>query len=281
MTIGLLTITHDEPGTLPTMLASVRDIIDGPTIAFHVGEHDDTIEILRDFDTEVHLRQWADFDGSWNELFALAQGRADRFIYAAANEVWTHTDLPDLGDVPSYMIRYTRGPYEFRLPNLLRGDIPWTISAPVHGVIKPDFFEERRSLDELTVLIDDSDGRRPEKISRYLPICERMVAQDPDDSRAVFYLARTYFDVGRYEEAIRMYDRRIIMGGWDEEVWHAHYMKGVAQIKLGRFTDGRLTLLGAYHRRPTRAEPLRALCQSMLPPDDLLFIEPDAYGKPV
>ncbi len=72
------------------------------------------------------------------------------------------------------------------------------------------------------------------------------------------------------------------MGGnndpFEEEAWHAHYMKGVAQIRLGDFRNGRLTLMAAYQRRPSRAEPLHAICKSMNPPGDLLFIEPEAYA---
>jgi tetratricopeptide (TPR) repeat protein len=279
MTLGLLTITHDEPTTLPAMLASVRELVDGPTIAFHIGDQDETAEILADFGAEVHRRNWDDFDGSWTSLFALARGRADRFLYLQANSVLAQEGLlPELGQVPCFMIRYRRGPYEYRLPNLLRGDIEWSINAPVHGTLEPSFFAERQPLEQLLVQESDADGRRPEKLARYLPICERMVAENPDNTRAVFYLARTYFDLGRYPEAIEMYERRIRMGGWDEEVWHAHYMKGLSQIRNAEFVDGRLTLLAAYLRRPTRAEPLRAICQSMYPPEgDLLFIEPDAY----
>ena len=260
------------------MLASARDLIDGPAIALHIGEKDETAEILSEWGCEVHRRVWDGFDGSWTELFALARGRADRFLYMQANSVLEREGpLPDLGAVPCYMIRYRRGPYEYRLPNLLRGDIEWSINAPVHGTLEPSFFEERQPLEQILVQESDDDGRRPEKIARYLPICERMVAENPTP-RAVFYLARTYFDVGRFEDAIEMYDRRIRMGGWEEEQWHAHYMKGVAQIRLGQFAEGRNTLLAAYLRRPTRAEPLHAICKSMLPPDDLLFIESDVYG---
>lgn len=277
MTTALLTITHDEPDTLPVMLESVRELVDGPTIAFHIGDHDETADILTDHGAELHRRDWQDFDGSWNELFQLARGRADRLLYMQANSVLEHSALPELGDTPCYMIRYRRGPYEYRLPNLLRGDITWTISAPVHGTLEPSFFEERLPLEQLVVNESDADGRRPEKLARYLPICERMVADDPTP-RAVFYLARTYFDLARWQEAIAMYERRVQMGGWEEEAWHAMYMKGVAQIRNAQFLEGRLTLLTAYLRRPTRAEPLRAICLSMNPPDDLLFIEPDAYA---
>lgn len=297
MTVGLLTITYDEPDTLPAMLASVRDVIDGPAIAFHIGEKDETAEILAAFDgAEVHRKEWANFDGSWNALFKLAKGRADRFLYMQANSVLlgntfggdaqmgeltpTKFRLPELGETPCYMLRYRRQMYEYRLPNLLRGDIEWSINAPVHGFLEPTFEAERKPLDELIVQESDADGRRPEKTARYLPIIEKMAAENPDDARAAYYLARTLQEVGRYEEALEAYDRRLRMGGWDEELWHAHYMKGLCQMVMGLEGEGRLTLISAYLRRPTRAEPLWMLTQSMLPPPgDLMMIEPRAYGK--
>ncbi len=282
MTVGLLTITYDEPDTLPAMLASVRDVIDGPTIGLHIGERDETAEILRGFDgAEVHRAKWANFDGSWNALFKLAKGRADRFLYMQANSVLVREGpLTDLGKIPCFMLRYRRQMYEYRLPNLLRGDIAWSINAPVHGFLEPTFEAERQPLDAFVVQESDADGRRPEKTARYLPIIEKMVAENPEDARAAYYLARTLQEVGRYEEALEAYDRRLRMGGWDEELWHAHYMKGLCQMVMGLEGEGRLTLIAAYLRRPTRAEPLWMLTQSMLPPPgDLMMIEPRAYGK--
>lgn len=278
MPVGLLAITHDETLLLPRMLASVRDVVDGPRIAFHIGEQDETAEILEADGFEVHRRSWENFDGSWTALFAHARYKADRFLYMQANhELISSRPLPDLGDTPCYMIRYRRGPYEYRLPNLLRGDIEWYINAPVHGTLEPDFFHERLPLDDIAVQESDEDGRRPEKIARYLPLMEKQVAENPSP-RNVFYLARTYFDVGRFEEAVEHYDWRVRLGGWEEEQWHAMYMRGVSLIRLGRFAEGRTALMAAYHFRPSRAEPLHAICKSMNPPGDVLFIERDVYA---
>ncbi len=280
MTVGLLTVTYDEPLTLPTMLASVRDLVDGPAVGLHIGENDETAEILHDFGAEVHRDKWEDFDGTWNKAFALIRNRCDRILYMGADHTLEQDGpLPEMSaEVPCYMVRYRRGPYEYRLDNLLRGDIEWGVNAPVHGIIVPCYGDERLPLDGVYVQEHDTQNRRPEKIQRYLPICEKMVAENPTP-RAIFYLARTYFDLGRFEEAIETYSRRVNMGGWEEEAWHAQYMMGVAQIRLARFAEGRNTLLAAYLRRPTRAEPLHAICKSMNPPgDDLLFIETDVYA---
>ncbi len=280
MTVALLTITHDEPDTVQQMLASADRLVDGPRIAWHIGERDDTAEIMRELGVEVHRRPWDNFDGSWSSLFAYARFKADRLLYLQANSVLVeHGPLPELGEVPCYMIRYRRGPYEYRLPNLLDGGLEWFINAPVHGTLEPSYFDERLPLDAWLVQESDDDGRRPEKLARYLPLMQQQVAENPSP-RNVFYLARTYFDLGRFDEALEYYDWRIRLGGWSEEQWHAMYMRGVSLIRLSRFDEGRNALLAAYHYRPTRAEPLHAICQSMYPPtEDLLFVEHDVYAQ--
>ncbi len=278
MNLGLLTITHDEPDFLQRMLASVEGVVDGPTVATHIGEQDESFEILSDFGADVTREDWREFDGSFNALFQRAHGRAGRWLLMGASHLF-RGELPDLNpSVPCYMVEYERGPYTYRVENLLRGDIEWSISAPVHGIIEPCFLEARKPIDGISIYEDESNGRRPEKIARYLPVCEKMVADDPTP-RAVFYLARTYFDLGRYEEAVEHYDWRIRMGAaFEEEWWYAHYMRGVALIRQAKFSEGRAALLAAYHLRPTRAEPLHAICKSMNPPDDLLFIEREVYA---
>lgn len=76
--------------------------------------------------------------------------------------------------------------------------------------------------------------------------------------------------VERLTEAIDWYQKRITAGGWDEEVWYAAYKRGVALLRLGKVAldpaqrqaateQGAGALLGAYERRPRRAETLVAL----------------------
>lgn len=93
------------------------------------------------------------------------------------------------------------------------------------------------------------------------------------------------------------YQKRALMGGWDEEAWHAAYQVGKMQALL--HADWRMVLhtyLQAYNFRPTRLEPIYQIAnfyreQGQYPlayhfarlirevpyPDDVLFVERDVY----
>jgi glycosyltransferase involved in cell wall biosynthesis len=70
--------------------------------------------------------------------------------------------------------------------------------------------------------IDHSDGaNRPGKIERDIAWLSAEVERDPFDARSWFYLGNSFKELGRHEEAIEAYQKRIALGGWDEEVYAA------------------------------------------------------------
>src|SRR6185312_14737407 len=74
-------------------------------------------------------------------------------------------------------------------------------------------------------------------------------------------LARTYDDMGRYDEAVNWYQRRASLGGWDEEAWYATFRLGVCLLKAGLIERGRDQLWSAWAQRRHRAEPLATLAE--------------------
>ena len=142
-----------------------------------------------------------------------------------------------------------------------------------------------------------SGGSRGDKYQRDERLLRADLERDPTNARTVYYLAQTLKDLGRMSEAGQLYDRRVDMGGWDEEAWHAQLM---AARCYGTFeADAELVfgLLKAYSMRPWRAEPLLSLAthyrnkgsnelavmfakQGLLipyPQHDILFVEKEAY----
>lgn len=104
-------------------------------------------------------------------------------------------------------------------------------------------------------------GSKQNKYVRDITLLRQTLAQAPADPRATFYLAQSYFDVGQFNEASRWYARRIKLGGWEEEVWYAHYKRGLCAVRSGDFQRATALLLEAFDLRPTRAEPLKVLAQ--------------------
>ena len=58
-----------------------------------------------------------------------------------------------------------------------------------------------------------------------LPLLLKEHQSNPADTRTVFYLAQTYELIEDTETALAMYQRRIRMGGWQQEVFESHFRR--------------------------------------------------------
>jgi glycosyltransferase involved in cell wall biosynthesis len=103
---------------------------------------------------------------------------------------------------------------------------------------------------------------RSVKFERDIRLLTETLADEPDNTRAMFYLAQSYRDSGQAQLALETYQRRVAMGGWAEEVWYAAYQVAVLSESL-ELDDATVVAryLDAYNRRPTRIEPLVKLAR--------------------
>ncbi len=86
------------------------------------------------------------------------------------------------------------------------------------------------------------------------------VKRDPEDARSVFFLAETYSRMEDFDNSRRWCERRIEMGGCDEEVYWAMYRLAESMSNLGEpWPDVEEAYLKAWEFRPTRAEALHAI----------------------
>lgn len=141
-------------------------------------------------------------------------------------------------------------------------------------------------------------GCKTDKFERDLRLLQQGIQDEPDNVRYYFYLGQTLKDMGRFEEAIRFYRKRIELGGWIEEVWYSHYMIATCYRLLPEsLHDMEYWANKAFLLRPQRVEPIYLLCQVFrergehwkayqyylkgcsipLPTDDVLFVEHDKY----
>jgi hypothetical protein len=70
-------------------------------------------------------------------------------------------------------------------------------------------------------------------------------------SRYTFYLAQSYRDARRFDEAATTYAKRAEMGGWDEEARHARLAAAQTAL-LCRAGDDARAVLRCAARRATR-----------------------------
>jgi hypothetical protein len=114
-----------------------------------------------------------------------------------------------------------------------------------------------------TMWIEDraDGGNKADKFERDVRLLTRGLQQEPNNPRYVLYLAQTYFDLGRWTDAERLYSRRWALGGWDEERWLARYRQGLCLLRMNDGHRAAGVLLDAFDQRPSRAEPLWLLAR--------------------
>lgn len=297
-TICLCMIVKNESRVIERCLASVRGLIDTWEIS-DTGSTDGTQEIvraaLRDVPGRLHQEPWQDFGHNRTVNIRHARGRADFLLLLDADMVVRQEgELPE-PTADAYMLRHAAEP-EYRIKRLVRGDIDWRYVGATHEYLTTDRPHRTANLDALVVDHFADGGSRADKFERDARLLRRDLARDPDNARAVFYLAQTLRDLGERDEAVALYERRAGMGGWAEEVYYALLQAGVLRAEAGDWPGAMDALTRAWETRPQRMEACYELSSRLrgmgryrtahtfaragrdVPvPDDWLFTHPWVY----
>jgi hypothetical protein len=272
-TICLNMIVKNEASVVTRCLDSVLPFIDCWTI-LDTGSTDGTQEIIRShlagLPGDLYERPWTDFGQARTQAIQLAGSRADYLFFMDADDRLVCP--PDYAFPPliadGYALRFQMGDEgterSFLRTCLVASRLSWRYSGVLHeGLDCPD----KRIIHPLVepfVLAENSVARRDdqERFHRDAQILEAALRDDPGNTRYVFYLAQSYWGEGRLEEALATYQRRVAMGGWEEEVYTSLFQLAVLMEQLGRPEETVVqAYLKAYQARPTRAEPLCALAR--------------------
>jgi hypothetical protein len=163
-------------------------------------------------------------------------------------------------DKQGYSIIQENGHISYYNCRLVRFDYDWKCVGVTH-----EYWDGPASnnLDKSVCYIDDRNdgGCKSDKIPRDIRLLEQGLKEEPNNVRYMFYLAQSYKDCGRLDEAIKMYKKRINAGGWDEEVWYSHYTVGQCYLSLRNVFKFEYWMQKAHALRPTRGEPLYALSE--------------------
>lgn len=307
--ICLNMIVKDEAPVIERCLASVKPWIDYWVIV-DTGSSDGTQRTIREFMADVpgtlHERPWRDFAHNRNEAMALARtamaGADDYLLFIDADETLRMTPdfaWPDL-QADGYQFRCELDGWHYLRNALVRARQPWRWEGVLHEFLTQDGPHRWDPLPHATIVVS-RDGARacdPQTYVRDIEVLEKAVREAPGNTRYRFYLAQSCRDAGKLDEAIRHYEERAAMGGWEEEVWFARFQIGALRERRGDALAAiQAAYLDAYQLRPTRAEPLCALARyhrlrgefalahlyaqqaaAMPRPPDSLFVDDSVYA---
>lgn len=303
-TICVNMIVKNETKVIQRCLGSVKPIIDYWVIV-DTGSTDGTQELIKAFMKEVpgelHERPWKNFAHNRNEALQLAKGKADYVLIIDADEVLRmdpEFKLPKL-EKDLYYITTEAGGLRYERAQLINNSLDWKWVGVLHEVLCCDNLKSSEILKHIAN-VPYPDGARsqdPRKYHKDAELLETAMLDDPNNTRNQFYLAQSYRDAGDYETSLKNYEKRIAMGGWDQELfWSMLQVARLEQI-LKRPEDIIVNdYYKAYHFRPNRAEPLYNLANyyrlagnfvqafqiakkglTIPLPNDLLFIEKYVY----
>ena len=314
--ICLNMIVKNETLVLDRLFNSVKDYIDYYVIV-DTGSTDGTPEFIKkQMDTygipgEVHCREWVNFGTNRQEALQLAcaAGKCDWLLILDADEELVCADpgfFSRMEPGVTYHLDKIYRELRYALPNLIDvRQTRWRWVGAVHEYLEVvNGHSPRHRCQEAWIVARGGEGARSigltdeEKFLRDAHILEEELRKDPDNCRYRFYLAQSYRDARKFQEAYDNYRVRAEMkGGWDEETSVARHQAGRMAILLGMPHAQVLEeLLAAYNSRPARAEPLHELavhCRvtqrngeaylfakmaSLIPrPSDMLFVIDEIY----
>lgn len=248
----LAAVVRDEEKGIERMIRSALPLVDSWCIV-DTGSEDRTMELIRKategIPGELHEREWRNEAHNRTELLQIAQRGADYLLQLDGDdEVMVHGEMPELL-MDAYTIRY-EGNMEWRLPRIIRADLPWRYEGVCHAYLECDRRTSEAPTDAISLLHHyDDKGERTAKRWRNVKLLEEQVKEHPDDTRSWFYLGQEYKDVDEHQKAYTAYMKRARMGGWAEESFYALYQAGI-------LSQSEQLLLQAWNDRPSRAEPL-------------------------
>jgi glycosyltransferase involved in cell wall biosynthesis len=306
-------IVKNEYGDIARTLESVRPYIDAWTI-LDTGSTDGTQQQVRELMAgvpgELHEGPFVDFATTRNAALELAGTDCEYVLCLDAEDVLHGGDqlraflaMADTTGQDAFYVTVTIRGTSFSSARLSRSAATWRYRGVVHEVLMgPDGQVPGLVVPGVTIVQDrshESQARTHARWERDLQLLLAETARHPDDARATFYLAQTFYCLGRHAEAIAWYRRRVELGGWMEEVYAALMMIAKLSKDLGHpWPEVQQLYLEAYALAPHRAEPLAAIAshyveeqayavgfvfaqrayQLPYPAQDLLFVDAEVYA---
>lgn len=310
--LGLCMIVKDESHIIKDCIQSVAKYIDYYIIC-DTGSSDNTKQIIKEyFDSqnipgEIHDHVWTDFGTNRTQALQLAKDKVKWAIMIDADD-YIEGNMPTNFDdnFDGYSVRIMRGSFEWKrvqIFNLQKKN--WRYEEPIHEYPIAELPMNISHLDGQYAFQVRTAGHRTiscatqqEKYWKDYLLLKAAIEKDPTSQRKQFYLAQSAFDSHKFDIAEAEYQKRVDMGGWDEEVFFAQMRVGLCrELQEKPTSEVADALLRSWEMRPFRAEPLYHLANVYRkhgrlqaafmvafqgisipkPPQDILFVDNDPY----
>lgn len=167
-----------------------------------------------------------------------------------------------------YQVMQRQGTLEYYNLRLARMDVPWKCTGATHEYWESCLPEGAREKDTTemepgVLAIDDVNdgGAKADKFERDIRLLLAEYETRPRNPRTLFYLAQSYQNCGKPEQAIPWYKRRLEVDGWHEEGWYAKLSLGRCYLAIKKPIEAEFWLMDCFEGNHRRAEPLYELAK--------------------
>lgn len=264
-TLCLNMIVKNEEKIILRLLNSVLPIIDTYCIC-DTGSIDNTVEIIETFFklkniTGIIVREpFQNFE--YNRNFALnhCMGLSDYILLLDADMILKIKNFTKQTLLNYDTISILQGSDDFYYSNvrIIKNNGEYKYIGVTHEYISSPENAKSGLLNKSTLFINDigDGGCKNNKYERDIQLLLKGIETSPKNERYHFYLANSYFDIGKYEDAILYYKKRIAFGGWKQELWQSNYKIGIIYNNMKRSAEAIYYWLEAYQICPKRIENL-------------------------
>ncbi len=263
--ICLNMIVRNESKAIRRCLASVKNVIHSWVIV-DTGSTDGTQEIVREELSDVpgvlYERPWIDFAANRNEALQLAKGRGEYLLFIDADEEIVFSKeffFPPLYKDCYFAVKRLDS-CESLTRFLVKQSLDWRWVGALHEEILCEDARSGKLLHGIEILAIEEDGKRSLDAGKYrkdLLVIQRELEKDPQNTRYATYLGITYEWANEDELALAAFEKRALLGGYEEEVFYSLYRIAHLQRKQGMSPQTFIeSYKKAYRSRPSRIEPL-------------------------
>lgn len=271
-------IVENEADIIERCLDSAKDVVDYISIC-DTGSTDGTVELIEAYiqrsgiPGKVHHHVWEDFAHNRTLSAEAAQqwlqdnGVAlqdtyllllDADMVLVADENFSRSALTS----DSYALAQKSPALSHYTTRLIRASLPWQCVGVVYEYWTCQVPCQEARLQTLHIDDRSDSGNNADKFERDVELLTRSLEEEPDNARYMFYLACSYEGLKHYADAIQWYDRRVKMGGGDEEVWYSKYKIGRCYEETGQWDQALAHYLDAYQFKSDRAEPIYQIARN-------------------
>jgi tetratricopeptide (TPR) repeat protein len=270
-TLCLNMIVKNESRIITRLLESVASIIDCYCIC-DTGSTDNTKELITSFFEAKSIpgkivdEPFVNFAHNRNYALQCCVGMSDYVLLIDADmilEVKPGFKKDMLSSHDSFMILQGTDEFYYHNMRIVRNNGAFLYIGVTHEYISTPPANRNMNIDKNILFIRDigDGGAKSDKYERDIKLLKGGIEENPNSDRYHFYLANSYFDSGKFEDAIQTYKRRIEIGGWDQEVWYSYFRMGMAYKNMGQIENAISVWLDGYNLLPNRIENLYEIIQ--------------------